>query len=969
MRRLARAVLTGVVAGAGLWLGPAMEAAAQERVGTADEAEVAFRLGNQAYLAGDYRLALSHWFASNRLAPNPQVVSNLARCYEKLGELVEAYGYYQLHALSGASGAEQSREAMARLEGQIALLDIQSDPRGATIFLNRRELGGYGETPRILPVTGGTYTVILEARGHVSRTIEGVQAQIGKTSIVTLKLDRVTGSLSLSGRPEGATVTLTDDAGAQVTAQVPTTLTLGAGKYQLVARAPGHVPAERDLEVEQGRTARVDLTLIPQTGSLALAADEPGALVRLDGVVMGLVPLVLDRVSVGEHTLSVESDGFRPARRVVRVEPDARTEVTLELEVAEDVAAASRKVESVEDAPASVSLVLQRELRAFGYQHLAEALSGVRGFYLTDDATYISAGIRGLSNFGDYGNRVLVQLDGHTLNDDWIGSSYVGFDLLTGLTELERLEVVRGPGSTLYGTGALFGVINLVSPPPAAEPEVTVGTAMSGLRTIRAYGAASIPFPEGGVRVYGGGLYVQPGRYESPAYPDALGRPGIAEGMGETMAGTALAKAVWRDLTAQAYFHQRDRQIPTASFGTIFGDRRERTFDRRSFAEVRYEPELTPDTRLATRLQYDHYYYEGDYPYTAQDGGLVSESQESHWLSLEARVLSHPDPTLDLTGGADWRFHMVNQTQASREGETYLDEVHPYHQFSVYAVADWEPLGWFGLFAGVRLDGWWVADLPDAEGNRDDRFWWTINPRLSLRFRPVPEGTLKVLFGRGFRAPSIFELTYNDAGFTQNPNPGLDPETIYTAEVEYSHRLPEGFVLRGCGFLTTIESLVNQTGAGDETDPLVYVNSGEPVWSVGAEVEVQKLLRKGFSLSAWYAFQHTRVARIEGAELPNSPAHLAGVKVIAPILGQDLGVSVRLGIEGGRRDRELNLVDPGLLVDLGIFGDVRAIGMRYALSVRNLLDWDLEYPVGEDLLETRLRQPGISFVADLSFHF
>src|SRR5439155_15960251 len=64
---------------------------------------------------------------------------------------------------------------------------------------------------------------------------------------------------------------------------------------------------------------------------------------------------------------------------------------------------------------------------------------------------------------GNYGNRVLVLLDGQPTNDDWIGSSYVGNDARTDLEDIERIEVVRGPGSVLYGTNAFSGVVNLVT--------------------------------------------------------------------------------------------------------------------------------------------------------------------------------------------------------------------------------------------------------------------------------------------------------------------------------------------------------------------------------------------------------------------------------------------------------------------------------------------------------------------------
>ena len=97
------------------------------------------------------------------------------------------------------------------------------------------------------------------------------------------------------------------------------------------------------------------------------------------------------------------------------------------------------------------------------YPTIAEAIRGVRGMYLSNDTSYDSVGVRGFSHLGDYGNRVLILIDGHPANDNYIFSSYVGFDGRTDIDDIERIEIIRGPGSVLYGTSAFFGVINLIT--------------------------------------------------------------------------------------------------------------------------------------------------------------------------------------------------------------------------------------------------------------------------------------------------------------------------------------------------------------------------------------------------------------------------------------------------------------------------------------------------------------------------
>ena len=104
----------------------------------------------------------------------------------------------------------------------------------------------------------------------------------------------------------------------------------------------------------------------------------------------------------------------------------------------------------------------KQELRAFGYPTIAEALRGTRGVYLSNDHVVYSAGFRGLGEPLDYGNRLLVLSDGHSTNDNVLNASFVGSDARDDLHDVDHIEVVRGPGSLLYGTGALSGIVNLV---------------------------------------------------------------------------------------------------------------------------------------------------------------------------------------------------------------------------------------------------------------------------------------------------------------------------------------------------------------------------------------------------------------------------------------------------------------------------------------------------------------------------
>lgn len=87
----------------------------------------------------------------------------------------------------------------------------------------------------------------------------------------------------------------------------------------------------------------------------------------------------------------------------------------------------------------------------------------MRGFYVTYDRTYNCTGLRGVNRPGDFGGRALINIDGHRLNDPIYDSAFTDTDFLLDLDLVDRVEIIRGPGSSLYGNNAFFTVINVIT--------------------------------------------------------------------------------------------------------------------------------------------------------------------------------------------------------------------------------------------------------------------------------------------------------------------------------------------------------------------------------------------------------------------------------------------------------------------------------------------------------------------------
>ncbi|HTZ17286.1 MAG TPA: TonB-dependent receptor plug domain-containing protein, partial [Dissulfurispiraceae bacterium] len=137
-------------------------------------------------------------------------------------------------------------------------------------------------------------------------------------------------------------------------------------------------------------------------------------------------------------------------------------EQLMDIEV-ESVYGASRYEQKVTEAPSSVSIITADDIKKYGYRTLADILRSVRSFQITNDRNYSYIGVRGFGRTGDYNSRILLLVDGHRINDNIYNQALVGEDFIIDIDLIERVEIIRGPGSSLYGNNAYLAVINVIT--------------------------------------------------------------------------------------------------------------------------------------------------------------------------------------------------------------------------------------------------------------------------------------------------------------------------------------------------------------------------------------------------------------------------------------------------------------------------------------------------------------------------
>ncbi len=191
------------------------------------------------------------------------------------------------------------------------------------------------------------------------------------------------------------------------------------------------------------------------------------------------------------------------------------------------VSTAAKYDQKTEEAPASVTIIPAEQIASYGYNTIAEVLGAVRGFYLANDHQRTYVGTRGFNRMLDQNNRVRLLLNGHTLNEGTYGSAPLDKDFGLDLDMVERIEVVRGPGSVLYGTGAMFAVVNVITKSAPTNDGLTIlgdggsfGYARSSFTFVRAYSDLKI-FATGELtQVDGQDLYFK--EFDSPATKNGI---------------------------------------------------------------------------------------------------------------------------------------------------------------------------------------------------------------------------------------------------------------------------------------------------------------------------------------------------------------------------------------------------------------------------------------------------------------
>jgi outer membrane receptor for ferrienterochelin and colicins len=559
------------------------------------------------------------------------------------------------------------------------------------------------------------------------------------------------------------------------------------------------------------------------------------------------------------------------AAQVPRNLGEVPLEELMELRV-QQIFGASDRLQPVTEVPSSVTIVTAEDISRFGYRTVADILRGVRGFYITDDRNYSYVGARGLNRPGDYNTRILLLVNGIRLNDNVFEQASVGSELGIDAAMFERVEIIRGPASSLYGTNALFAIVNVITRTGASlnggSLDVDAGTLGTGL--VRG---------SGGRRLENGTDFALSGTFERstgvrrlfmPHFDTADTNGGVAEDLDGEKSGQLYGRLSLHNLTVTGTFGRRIKLVPTASFFTAFNehDPALQTTDQHATVSAQYVRTLGA-SRVTTELSLDQFRYNGIYPYSGEEPldpaiAFRDGSNGVRW-NLGSRVTRSLPGRQTLTLGGEF-VHNVAQQQFGSYAFTSIENFdinRPSRQGALYVQDE------------IRLRPWLLVN----GGLRHDRYahFDRTTPRGAVIVMPAANQSIKYLYGQAFRAPNAYELYYY-----RDASAHLQPESIGTHEWMWEGYFGERVRTAMSTYRYEVSQLVDlkhfDPDAIRERERFGFVNGGT-IRAAGLELEAEMRLMDGTQALVSYALQDAKDVAPDSPPLTNSPRHLAKGRV------------------------------------------------------------------------------------------
>ncbi|QTA91526.1 TonB-dependent receptor [Desulfonema magnum] len=686
-----------------------------------------------------------------------------------------------------------------------------------------------------------------------------------------------------------------------------------------------------------------------------------------------------------------QGDGPASESESVETEIDKEFQWLKEEAEATFVITASRVKEDIRKSAASITVITEKQIRQMGARHLMDVLRTVPGMssYFYSEGFY-RIDSRGLMKAT--GQDILIMVNSHPVNDSFFGGATWTYDTLT-VDNIRRIEVIRGPGSAMYGANAFSGVINVITKEPEDIDGVQI-TAGGGSYDTRQcnflFGKArdemGIAFNFNYLDTDGYEPYI--GQDSQTAADNIFGThtslaPGKGKNSNKKYDVSLMLK--YKGFKFDGRYIRRERIPPVTPLGSL--NEKSVNDPLGYYMNLSYEHDIWENVRFFGKIYRNHHRYTPDfslYPnspmmtpegpaFLSEDGIIAKPSNKNNRTGFETQVTYQPRETHTIVFGGT--YEKMKQYDVRYFANFLYDMDNPDILIPLSSVRDLTEEQNMNRNADREFSavfGQWLWDITDnfrlsIGGRYDDYsdFGDSFNPRVGLVWEIIKGLDMKLLYGRAFRAPSFHEL-YSQNNPAIWGNSDLDPETIDTYEVSFG-TVVGGFSSRLTGFWNIIEDSIRAAKLDDGR--FVFQNSDE-LRSRGAEVELKYDFGRGTYLAMNYTYQDAENTDTKERS-PSIPKHkgtvMANIRLSDHFnLYTDFYFKDDFKRQSGD-DRE----------DMSGFGVANASliakdffkGLEIRGSVYNLLDKDYTLSTSKGSLPGDLSMPERNFIVEMRYSF
>jgi outer membrane receptor for ferrienterochelin and colicins len=606
-----------------------------------------------------------------------------------------------------------------------------------------------------------------------------------------------------------------------------------------------------------------------------------------------------------------------------------------------EVSTATKTSESIEEAPAVITVVTRDDIHRWGYQSVAEVLTHTAGFYLTDDHMLPNAGVRGMTGgLGAESGVIKLMIDGRSVAYRTTSGNWLGVELIP-LESVQQIEVIRGPASALYGADAFLGVVNIITVRPGrARPlraRVTVGSTENNLGgTVDVVGSGQMgkwDFLLGAAaeRSDRSGL-VLPSESPAPTLPAGVGARRVARNL-ERRSLVLQGRLGYRDaelghLEVSAYGSGLERGGDFAHWAqlTNYEDERGREFGTVvALGQFRVNADALVHATKTLDIALQSTYFQGgtlpaDRIEVASDLFYVERRQRYQGVDSMLELRYAPDSRFNVIAGAETvydresfaspdRINRVTGEAVANQQATKLAEL---VNVGAYISTNYKLLDpHLKLTGGIRYD-------------QNSEYGALLTGRMGLTSRLSRALVAKLLYGSAFKAPSPYLL------HARPLRPGdvvgneqLDAQRIHTLEYQMSFTPTRWFGVTSSVSQSWLLDKAEFTPQGINQTARNVASQRSLAWETRFDVRRFEDVNAYLSLDLLHSErelgQEGYAASLVGSRNVGYPNYIvrSGVAVGVPSLPD---VPLELGAEGvfvgPRRAAETSIVERGESFDL-----------------------------------------------------